>query len=76
MIQFLYSSEITKNIRSSTNFGILPITHLQQSSLTKQRITQKDIFLRIPKNFNPFGANTTKWSNTLKKFVGISQQIV
>ena len=26
--------------------------------------------------FNPLSANLTKWSNTLKQFVGNSQQIV
>ena len=27
-------------------------------------------------NFNPLSANPTKWSNTLKQFVGNSQRIV
>ena len=40
-----------------------------------------DVFMRFEKfnfasNVNPLSANPTKWSNTLKQFVGSSRRIV
>ena len=32
--------------------------------------------INIPLHFNPLSANSTKWSNTLKQFIGNSQRIV
>ena len=53
---------------------VLPVGHTSQSfKFTLQvQIFSKNSSL----SFNPLTANPTKWSNTLKQFVGFYQRVV
>ena len=47
---------------------------IAQTEAVAWRRSVKKVFLKI--DLNPLSANPTKWSNTLKQFVGNSRRVV